>query len=248
MTHLPTLWQYSFSHFNEKARWALDHKRIPHRRWSLLPGGPRAMWFSVRGTLPVLDLDGERIVDSTRIIAALEERQPEHPLYPEDAGARERALELEEFFDEEMGHDVRRVAFFDWDARSAAALMTTAQPSIVRVPFRATLPVGMRTFARTRFRIYPDDVEESRGKILAALDRIEAELGSGEYLVSERFSVADLTACALLYPLAWPDEVQYDPPRPHGWEFRDRLADRPALVWVRETYRRHRGSSASVSG
>lgn len=206
------------------------------------------MWFSARGTLPVLDIDGARIADSTNIIAALEERYFERPLYPEGADELECALELEEHFDEEVGHDVRRVAFFDWDAGYAAALMTTAQPSIVKVPFRATLPVGMRTFARTRFRIYPDDVAESRGKILAALDRIEAELGSGDYLVGERFGVADLTACSLLYPLAWPDEVQYDPPRPRGWEFRERLADRPALEWVRDTYRRHRGSSASVSG
>jgi glutathione S-transferase len=248
MSDLPTLWQYNFSHFNEKARWALDHKRIPHRRRSLLPGGPRAMMFSARGTLPVLDLDGERIFDSTRIIAALERRDPERPLYPDGASERKRALELEEFFDEEMGHDVRRVGFFDWDADYAAALMTTGQPAFVKVPFRATLPVGMRTFARARFRIYPDDVEESRHKIVAALDRIEAELGSSHYLVGGTFSVADLTACALLYPLTWPDELQYDPPRPTGWEFRERIADRRALAWAREIYRSHRGSSASVSG
>jgi glutathione S-transferase len=248
MSDLPTLWQYSFSHFNEKARWALDHKRIPHRRRSLLPGAPRAMWFSARGTLPVLDLDGDRIVDSTRIIAALEERDREHPLYPDDPDERRRALELEEHFDEEMGHDVRRVAFFDWDPGFAAELMTTAQPAILRRPFRATLPIGMRTFARARFRIYPDDVEQSRGKIEDALERIETELGGEEYLVGARFSVADLTACSLLYPLAWPDEVQYNPPRPQGSEFRERLADRRALEWVRDTYRRHRGRSASVSG
>ena len=248
MSDVPTLWQYSFSHFNEKARWALDYKRIPHRRRSLLPGGPRAMWFSARGTLPVLDLDGERIVDSTRIIAALEGRHADQPLYPRDQEERKRALALEEHLDEEMGHDVRRVAFFDWEPDYVAALMMTAQPSIIRRPFRATLPIGMRTFARARFRIYPDDVEESRGKVVAALDRMEAELGSGHYLVGGAFSVADLTACSLLYPLAWPDEVQYDPPRPTAWEFRERIADRPALAWVRETYRRHRGSSASVSG
>jgi glutathione S-transferase len=248
LSDLPTLWQYNFSHFNEKARWALDYKRIPHRRRSLLPGGPRAMWFSARGTLPVLDLDGERIVDSTRIIAALERRDPERPLYPEDPDQHRRALELEEFFDEEMGHDLRRVAFFDWDADFAAALMTTGQPAIVRAPFRAILPVGMRTFARSRFRIYPDDVEKSRRKIEIALDRIEQELESAEYLVGDRFTVADLTAASLLYPMARPDEIQYDPPAPTGWDYGERLAARPAMDWVREVYRHHRGTSASVSG
>jgi glutathione S-transferase len=63
------------------------------------------------GTLPVFDLDGERVVDSTRIIEALERRFPERPLYPEDADERRRALELEDFFDEHAGHEMRRVGF-----------------------------------------------------------------------------------------------------------------------------------------
>ena len=33
----PVLWQLELSHYNEKVRWALDHKRIPHRRRALLP-------------------------------------------------------------------------------------------------------------------------------------------------------------------------------------------------------------------
>ncbi|MCA9686256.1 MAG: glutathione S-transferase N-terminal domain-containing protein, partial [Myxococcales bacterium] len=30
--------QFAFSHYNEKARWALDYKGLAHRRRSLLPG------------------------------------------------------------------------------------------------------------------------------------------------------------------------------------------------------------------
>ena len=77
------------------------------------------MLFSLRGTLPVLDLDGERIVDSTRIIETLERRYPEPPLYPEHAAERREALELEDFFDEEAGHELRRAS-----ASSAAILRT----------------------------------------------------------------------------------------------------------------------------
>ena len=246
MTDAPVLWQYSFSHFNEKARWALDYKRIPHVRRSLLPGSPRAMWFSARGTLPVLDLDGERIVDSTPIIRALERREPERSLYPDDPDERRRALDLEEFFDEEMGHELRRVAFHDWHDSYIGALLTTGQPARVRRPFRAFLPVGM-VYARRRYRIYPEDVAASRRKVLAGLDRIEVELGSGDYLVGRGFSVADLTAASLLFPLAWPDGLQHGPPEPSGWQFREQLTDRPALQWVREMYRRHRGGSAEIA-
>src|SRR3954454_2399679 len=101
----PVLWQYNFSNFNEKARWVLDFKGISHVRRSLLPAGPRAMLFSLRGTLPALDLEGERIVDSTRIIETLERRYPEPALYPRDVAERRRALGLGDFFDEEAGHE-----------------------------------------------------------------------------------------------------------------------------------------------
>ena len=76
----PVLWHYTFSNFNEQVRWTLDHKRIPHVRHAVLPGGPRALWHSRNGTYPLLDLDGRRIMDSTRIIEALEERDPAPPL------------------------------------------------------------------------------------------------------------------------------------------------------------------------
>ena len=81
----PVLWQYTFSNFNEKARWALDFKAIEHERRSLVPGSPRALLFSHRGTVPVLDFNGERIADSTRIIEALERYRPNPPMYPADS-------------------------------------------------------------------------------------------------------------------------------------------------------------------
>ena len=34
----PSLWQFTSSHYNEKVRWALDDKRVPHFRHSLVPG------------------------------------------------------------------------------------------------------------------------------------------------------------------------------------------------------------------
>ena len=73
-----TLIHVPVSHYSEKARWALDYKRIPHtRRWP--PGGfhPVVTWILTRGrhqTVPVLVMDGEAIGDSTEIIRRLEER------------------------------------------------------------------------------------------------------------------------------------------------------------------------------
>ncbi|TMA70259.1 MAG: hypothetical protein E6J69_03175 [Deltaproteobacteria bacterium] len=89
----PILWHFPISHFNEKVRWALDWKGIPHVRRTLGPDYlPRVWWATGRGTLPVLWLDGKAIGDSTRIIEALERRWPEPPLYPRDESVRRRAL------------------------------------------------------------------------------------------------------------------------------------------------------------
>jgi glutathione S-transferase len=245
---LPVLWQYSFSNYNEKARWALDFKGMPHHRRSLLPGSPRAMAFSRgQGTLPVVDLDGTRIVDSTRIIEALEARQPEPALYPADPDERRRALELEDFFDEHAGHDMRRVGF--WEGRDQPALMSaflaTGHGAAARVQQRAIFPVAWR-YVVNRYGFDQDSYERSKEALVGALDRIESERAGGDYLVGEGFTVADLTAAALLYPLVWPPEFQYelpDMPRPEALES---VGDHPALGWISGTWRRHRGDSAAV--
>ncbi|HME01911.1 MAG TPA: glutathione S-transferase family protein [Solirubrobacteraceae bacterium] len=237
----PVLWQYNFSNFNEKARWALDYKQVSHVRRSLLPGGPRAMAFSLGGTLPVLDLDGERIIDSTHIIAALERRFPQPALYPDDPRERAAALELEDFFDEQAGHELRRAGFYEWRSspRFVSDLLSTGRGRPTRALMRVMLP-GALLYARRRYRIYPADAERARAKLTTALDRIMAERKPSGYLVGEGFSVADLTAAALLFPLALPSELQY--PYPEFPDFGELTPHRrhPAMDWIREIYRRHR--------
>jgi glutathione S-transferase len=247
----PVLWQYNFSNFNEKARWALDYKGVAHVRRSLLPNSPRALVFSLRGTLPVLDLDGRRIVDSTRIVEALERRYPEPGLYPEDPEERARALALEEFFDEEAGHELRRAAFFELGGERdyVSALLTTGKPDTTRRLFRAAMSVpGSMAYANHRYKINAPDAERARVKVTQALDRVVAEAGPTGYLVGSRFTIADLTAAALLFPLAWPAELQYDYPAPPFLPLLESLSAHPGVEWIRDMFRRHRGSSMEIAG
>jgi glutathione S-transferase len=246
----PTLWHINVSHYSEKARWALDHKRVPHTRRAVSVPGlhiPASLWLT-RGashTFPVLEIDGRRIGDSTEIIAALEERYPEPALYPADPELRRRALELEDFFDEELGPYLRLLAFHELgkDAERFEAVIERSTPGPL-----ASIGGGAVTYARTytglRFGVRDEAAAEvARAKIVAALDRLEAELGSGDYLVGDSFSVADLSAAALFYPLVLPDEgpLPGDEPAPAGLEsFREPLRERPGYRWIEETFRRHR--------
>ena len=197
----PVLWQFRFSHFNEKARWALDWKGIAHVRRSLLPGFhvPRVLWMTGQKSLPVLVLDGETIHDSTRIIERLERLRPEPALYPADDAERRRALALEDFFDEELGPHVRRALFHELlpETEFAAAAFTLGFGPGTRRLYRALFP-ALRVVMRADMKIDDARTARSREKVLGALDRLEAELQPSGYLVGERFSVADLVCAAVL--------------------------------------------------
>ena len=248
---VPVLWQFRQSHYNEKARWALDWKRIRHVRRSLLPGLHLARVLWMTGQKSVLVLDGRAIADSTRIIAAVEALRPDPPLYPAAPAERRRALELEEFFDEELGPHIRRSLFHDLLPHTdyAAALMTTGFPPLVRHAYRAVFP-ATRIVMRMDMGIDDSSAALGRTKVITALDRIEAELQPSGYLVGEHFSVADLTAAALLSPLHAAPEYPYAFPGPlpePAASFRASVAHRRALAWACDMYRRHRGSSADIS-
>jgi glutathione S-transferase len=201
-------------------------------------------------TTPVLTLDGQSVGDSTRIIAALEERWPQPPLYPPDAAQRQRALELEEFFDEELGPHIRRVAYQELLPHPGlvAPLFSHGQRLVPRILMRAGFPM-LRVGVQRRFAITAEAAQESRAKTVAAMDRLEREISPSGYLVGESFTVADLTAAALFYPVALPPEFPYPMVGDHDLpeslrQFRRSLGERPGGKWVAEIYHRHRFSSA----
>jgi glutathione S-transferase len=241
------LWHIELSHYSEKARWALDLKRVPYELRVPMPGlhGARALLLT-RGAqrrLPVLELDGRRIGDSTAIIAALEEHTPEPPLYPSDPGERARALELEDWFDEQLGPALRRFVWHhtlpDTDA-TVAALFTRPAPTRERL-LRATAPAA-RAMVRRDYDVNDGTAAAARALLIAAMDRVESELGPSGYLVGDGFTVADLTAAALFTPLLAPPERPYAPAavaRPVG-ELREELEARPGGDWVHQMYARHR--------
>jgi glutathione S-transferase len=255
---IPILWHLDISPFNEKARWALDYKRIPHERRSVFPGLQAFRARMLRGgtsTVPVIDIDGTRIGDSTRIVEELERRWPNPPLYPADPDERRRALDLEDFF-EHCGHEIRRVMFDPYlhhpelmaeatgsDRRRGAKVTKAMSPVIFPVMNRAV---------RHRYAINPETAENARRLVEAAMDRIEQERGSSGYLVGDSFSVADLSAAACFSPFVRPPEFPYhqvdpakDPPELRSWY--QPLTERPAWQYVLEMYAQHRGASAEVA-
>ena len=242
MSSRPVLWHLRISHYSEKIRWALDHKRLPHARRAPMPGFHNVVAKRLTGgthTLPILELDGRAIGDSTAIIAALETHTPDPPLYPEDAGELQRALELEDTFDEVVGPAVRHIAFFHIlrDPKRAPELIAgpggDTHATLMRLGWATVAPI-----TKLSYGIDDDPPREPEAKLREALDGISSELRPSGFLAGDRFGVADLTAAALLAPLTRPPGY---PGFASGvpdtlaplWEDLNR---HPAAQWAREVY------------
>ena len=250
----PYLWQFQGSHFCEKARWALDYKNISHTRRTL--GGSylvRAWWRTGRASLPVLISGDGAIGGSSSIIAEVERLVPAPPLYPLHPAERERALSLESYFDTELGHPVRTAALLAplvHEPRFIARFAGMGLSRGAQHTFVAVAPLFAR-FYRWRHGIRETGEAAARASVAQVLDRISSELGTNDYLVGSTFSVADLTASALLGALLGAPEIPYPMPEPLPdtiVRYRHELLLHPAAQWVLAMYHRHRGCSAEVSG
>ena len=248
----PLLHQMRFSHFNEKGRWALDYKGLVHRRRSYPPGihSIASRRLGGGGTMPILEIEGERFTDSADIVAELERISPEPPLYPEDPTERDRAIELERWFGEDLGPGLRAALFYELlpDGRMTREATLQGFGRVTHAVNAATFPVT-RILIRRQLGADEQGARSGRSVTLKAFDRIESTVGGSGYLVGDRFSVADLTGAALLAPLVDPPGFAYETPDPwpEGWErFRAELSGRDAWAWVEEMYDRHRGRSAEA--
>ena len=249
----PTLWQLDISHYSEKVRWALDYKGVPHVRRSPLPGSHIPIAFALtrgaqRRPCRCCGWTAARSPTRPQIIAALEAQYPEPPLYPLDPEQRRRALELEDFFDEELGPHARLLPFHELtnepgDVRRGRRRRRCPGRWQGETGWSASTPAPTPACASERDE--RSGAVRAREAIVAALDRLEAELeeGDGEFLVGDSLSVADVTAASLFYPVVVPTEGPLDPdlPRPPALErFREDISDRPGFIWVEETFRKHR--------
>jgi glutathione S-transferase len=243
-----TLNTFAMSHYSEKIRWSLDACQLPFTEHCLTPVFhiPTALRLGRRGqtTLPILETSQGAIQDSPRIISWLAKTCAPCPVLPPAFATEIRAVEKR--FDA-IGKDVARALYAGGFGRADAHItqLWTAYASSGQAAFiRLAYPVIRWAFKR-KLHITEANAQRAQKRITEAIDWLEAQLADGRpYLVGGRFTVADITAASLLAPLACPPqhpvycEVAYQEGMATAigpWR------DRPALVWVRDTYARHRG-------
>jgi glutathione S-transferase len=249
----PELFQFKVSHFNEKARWALDYKGIEHVRHSLLPGPqkPKMQKLSGQQQTPVLRWGSDVVAGSAAIIDFLERRVPDPPLYPGDVTSLRRALAAQARFDDEVGPAIRLAMFHELLAAPSyfVSMFTVGQPRLARVGYRAVFPL-IRVLMRREMRITAENAAKALEATRRGLDFVAEESRTTGYLVDDAFSVADLTAASLLAPAVEIEPSPFDYPKPISPSLRawwDRWRDHPGTSWVRLMYERHRGATRELS-
>lgn len=243
------LLQFRFSPYNEKARWALDLKKAPHKRTSLLPGphASRIRKLTGQTATPVLLVGGRAIAGSARIVAELDKLYPQPALYPADAGERVRALEIERRFDDDLMPRIRR-----------AILMTIAHDGqYVAKVFGGGFFYGLM-FPLVRGLVKkgngitgPESVVDGERAAEEAFDWVAKETKATGYLVGAKFTVADLAVASHLATCVDPPHPDMQRPQPAPQKMNDwlkRWRAHPGAAWVLEMYAKHRPAPMGARG
>jgi glutathione S-transferase len=224
------LYGLAVSHPSQAARAMLNYKGIEHDLIGfppfLHPIGLRAAGFS-RRTVPALKIDGRRVQGTLDISRALDEIQPEPPLFPAD---RRAAVEEAEAWGEREFQPLPR-RFFRWGLAHHGELRTWALGRIGKLPAagitsNAFIPV-LRYFAHLS-RADDDYTREGVAKLPAALDHVDELMAAGTIGVKGAPTAADFQIASTIAVLRSFTDLRPELEGRPGTELAERLFPRSA--------------------
>ncbi len=188
------LLQFSTSHYCRKARLALGYKGLDYQVKNLTPGihalelKPKTGCTTVPVLCPQLPGEPEYVSDSSQIFRFLDEVSPNPPLFPPDPGQRLKAEWMEDWLDESIGTATRFI-YYDYRAGEGKAIDPSLASQAVIQIVRRQYNINAATVALAKKR-------------LALAFQVLGIWQDQKYLCGENLTIADLTAAALLSPLA----------------------------------------------
>jgi glutathione S-transferase len=212
----PRLITLAFSHYNEKARWALDRYGVVYREEPHLPffcsvavaaatrgRGGAADRASSRFSTPVLLLEnGRRLTDSTAIAAFAAGDDPAFL-------ANDEVRSLVDHYGDMFGPYTRGLAY--WHVlRHSGMIEQLAQANVGRaeaLAFRALMPL-VRSNLTSLLNLSEELRDKSMIRLREELDAAATRLERAPYLCGDAFTAADLTFAALLSPVLCVTQVE----------------------------------------
>jgi glutathione S-transferase len=199
----------------------LDHKGIDYRVAKLVPGfhpGVLRLRRFPGGTIPALVIEGRRVQGSRKISRALDEVQPDPPLFPGDADERRAVVEAERWGEEVLQNVPRRINRWilahEYEARRWLASDVSGVPLgglLARPPLQA------KAFAK-QSGATDEKVQSDIAGLRDTLDHVESLRADG-VIGGERPNAADFQIASSLRSLASIGDL-----KPY-------IADHPAIQW-----------------
>ena len=186
----------------------LEHKAIEHRVVNLVPGthaaAVRVLGFR-SGTVPALKLDGRRVQGTRAIARALDEAQPQPPLFPADPLKRLRVEEAELWGDAVLQPVPRRIGNWIFAHRPEMRTRLARETGLPapRILGPLNWPVTWY-FARKHGADDTDRVRKTIAMLPAVLDHVDELLDDGT-IGGEQRNAADFqiaTSVRLLMAIA----------------------------------------------
>jgi glutathione S-transferase len=209
---LPRLHTITFSHYVEKVRWCMDRLGIAYEE---VPNAGILGVLLTGRTVPSLEIPPglTRIGDSPRILRYLwGEYAGRLPAGRTDFLAPTAvALELERYFDQRLGNDVRVWVYSRIFARRDLTLRSWGieeprVPGWQRALLRAGTPL-LRFAVRRMLGVHPARASRALERTREAFDRVDALLADGRrYLAGDALSFADITFASLAALAVLPPE------------------------------------------
>lgn len=195
MSNVVVLHQFEISPFCQKVAKALRHKGIAFDAVDYNGmASTKAQMLSKVGKVPVLDIDGKRIQDSTKVARYLDEAYPDLPrLYPVDAFEKAQVELWEDWSDESLyWYEVNYRANDALALNEAVSLAMIGRPAYERPFVKPSLKMAlkMQLIMQGLGRMAKADVD---AEFLRHLDRIDLVLSKTGWLVGTQKTIADMS-------------------------------------------------------
>ena len=177
-----TLYSLSLSHPGRAAHLMLEHKGIEHRVVDLLPG-MHPLLVRARGfrgnTVPALAIDGRRVQGSTAISRALDEIQPEPPLFPADPDLRRKVEEAEAWGDTEFQSTPRKAVRWSAAHVRGTRRWIAEREGLPAAPLLAELNVPVARILAGRVGADDEGVRAMLEALPGMLDHVDELIATG---------------------------------------------------------------------
>lgn len=192
-----TLYQFELCPYCHKVRAGLELKGIPYRKVEVNPMNKRELPKLPEGAprkVPVLEVDGELLWDSTVILGYLDEHFPDSMRFlPEDPAVRTRAEQVENWVDDGLTFALPTVIYGTWGEAVKAAQVTARTSNfglLQNLMVRAGGSVVMHEVSKRILK--KRGQTDGRAWLSRELDQLEAWLGVQPFVCGDTLTLADV--------------------------------------------------------